>query len=142
MKWINIIKQEKKIKLLYKKLTDIRNNNIHQTTSKIIKTLPKRIVLEDLNVKGMMKNKHLSKSIAKCKFYEFRRQIEYKSKYYGIEVVLANRFYPSSKTCNKCGLIKSNLKLSDRMFVCDCGHVDDRDLNASKNLRDYEIKTK
>lgn len=138
----NIIKLEKQIKLLHKKITDIRKNYLHQTTNKIIKQLPKRIVLEDLNIKGMMKNRHLSKAISECNFYEFKRQIEYKSKFYGIELIFADRFFPSSKTCNKCGLIKSDLKLSDRIFVCECGHIEDRDLNAAKNLRDYEIKTK
>jgi len=138
----NIIKAEKKVRLLYKKLSDIRKNHLHQTTNTIIKQFPNRIVLEDLNVKGMMKNKHLSKAIQECSFYEFRRQIEYKAKYYGIEVVLADRFYPSSKTCCECGQIKSDLKLSDRIYSCDCGNIIDRDINAAKNLSQYEIKTK
>jgi len=138
----NIIKAEKKAKLISKKLTDIRNNHLHQTTNAIVKQLPNKIVLEDLNVKGMMKNRHLSKAIGECSFYEFRRQIEYKAEQYGIEVILADRFYPSSKTCCKCGQIKSDLKLSDRLYICDCGNIIDRDLNASKNLSQYEIKTK
>jgi len=138
----NIIKLEKKIRLLYKKLSDIRKTHLHQTTNKIIKQLPKRIVLENLNVKGMMKNRHLSKAIAECMFYEFRRQIEYKSKYYGIEVILADRFFPSSKMCCECGQIKSDLKLSDRTYICDCGNIIDRDMNGAINLSIYEIKTK
>ena len=138
----NIIKLERKIKLIYKKLSDIRLNHVHQATNKIIKQFPKRIVLEDLNISGMMKNKHLSKAIAECMFYEFRRQIEYKAKYYNIEVVLADRFFPSSKLCSCCGKVKKNLKLSDRIYVCDCGNEIDRDLQASINLSNYEIKTK
>lgn len=138
----NIIKAEKKARLLYKKLSDIRKNHLHQTTNTIIKQFPNRIVLEDLNVKGMMKNKHLSKAIQECSFYEFRRQIEYKAKYYGIEVILVDRFYPSSKTCCECGQIKSDLKLSDRIYSCDCGNIIDRDINAAINLSQYEIKTK
>lgn len=138
----NIIKAEKDARLLYKKLTDIRKNHLHQTTNAIIKHFPNRIVLENLNVKGMMKNRHLSKAIQECSFYEFRRQIEYKAKYYGIEVILVDRFYPSSKTCCKCGQIKSDLKLSDRVYSCDCGNIIDRDINAAINLSQYEIKTK
>jgi putative transposase len=137
----NIVKVERVIKLLHKKLSDIRINHIHQTTNKIIKLLPRRIVLEDLNISGMMKNRHLSKAIQECMFYEFRRQIEYKAKYYGIEVVLVDRFYPSSKLCSCCGKIKKDLKLSDRMYICDCGNHIDRDYQASLNLSNYEIKT-
>lgn len=135
----NIIKLEKKIKFIHLRLTNIRNNHIHQTTSDIVKTKPYRIVLEDLNIKGMMKNKHLSKAIAQQKLYEFRRQIEYKSKRYGIEVIVADRWYPSSKTCSCCGDIKSDLKLKDRIFKCKCGFVLDRDLNASINLAKYNL---
>lgn len=138
----NIIKAEKDARLLYKKLTDIRKNHLHQTTNAIIKHFSNRIVLENLNVKGMMRNRHLSKAIQECSFYELRRQIEYKAKYYGIEVILVDRFYPSSKTCCKCGQIKSDLKLSDRVYSCDCGNIIDRDINAAINLSQYEIKTK
>lgn len=138
----NIIKVEKVIKLLHKKLSDIRVNHIHQATNKITKQFPRRIVLEDLNIRGMMKNKHLSKAIQECMFYEFRRQIEYKAKYYGIEVVIADRFYPSSKLCSCCGKIKKDLKLKDRIYTCDCGNHIDRDYQASLNLSNYEIKAK
>ena len=86
----------------------------------------------------MMKNKHLSKAIQQQKLYEFRRQLEYKTKKYGIELVLADRWYPSSKTCYRCGTIKSDLKLKDRVFKCDCGYEEDRDLNAALNLSAYE----
>ena len=135
----NIIKLERQIKLIHLRLTNIRNNHIHQATNDIVKTKPYRIVLEDLNVKGIMKNKHLSKAIAQQKLYEFRRCIEYKSKRYGIEVVFADRWYPSSKTCSCCGNIKSDLKLSDRVFNCICGLTIDRDYNASVNLAKYNL---
>ena len=113
-------------------------NHIHQTTSYLVKQLPKGIVIENLNVKGMMKNKHLSKHIQSALFYEFRRQLEYKCSRYGIELVVAERFYPSSKTCSYCGSIKSDLKLKDRVYKCDsCGLEKDRDLNAAENLAYY-----
>lgn len=134
----NIIKLEHQIKLIHLRLTNIRNNHLHQATNKIVKTKPSRIVIEDLNVSGMMKNRHLSKAIQQQKLYEFRRQLEYKTKKYGIELVLADRWYPSSKTCSKCGTIKSDLKLKDRVFNCDCCGLEiDRDLNASINLSRY-----
>ena len=136
----NIQKQKRIIQGLYKKLSNIRNNYIHQVTTEIVKTKPSQIVLEDLNVSGMMKNKHLSKSISDSKWNEFRRQIEYKAELYGIEVVIADRFYPSSKTCHVCGNVKEDLKLSDRTYKCDCcGNVIDRDVNASINLARYQI---
>lgn len=135
----NIQRQNKRIQLLHKKLTDICNNYLHQTTAEIVKTKPSRIVMEDLNVKGMMKNKHLAEAIAKQKFYEFKRQIRYKAEMYGIKVVEVDRFYASSKTCSHCGHIKKDLKLSDRTYVCPaCGAKLDRDLNAAINLANYE----
>ncbi len=133
----NIKKLEHQIKLIHLRLTNIRNNHLHQATNSIVKTKPYRIVIEDLNISGMMKNKHLSKTIAQQKLYEFRRQLEYKTKKYGIDLVLADRWYPSSKMCSCCGSIKSDLKLSDRIFKCKCGFVLDRDLNASINLANY-----
>ncbi|MFV0343483.1 MAG: RNA-guided endonuclease InsQ/TnpB family protein [Anaerocolumna sp.] len=135
----NIIKLEKQIQLLHRRLANIRNNYIHQTTTSIVKTKPCKIVIEELNVKGMMKNKHLSDSIRKQCFYEFRRQLEYKSKFRGIELVVADRFYPSSKTCSLCGNIKKDLKLKDRVYNCECGFIIDRDLNASINLSRYKL---
>ena len=135
----NIQRQNKSIQLLHKKLTDIRTNYLHQTTAEIVKAKPSQIVMEDLNVKGMMKNKHLSKSVAKQKFYEFKRQIQYKAEWYGIKVVEAGRFYASSKTCSHCGHIKKDLKLSDRTYTCPvCGTKLDRDLNAAINLANYK----
>lgn len=139
VKTCNIIKLEKQIKLLQRRLSNIRKNHLHQTTSSIVKTKPRRIVIEDLNVSGMMKNRHLAKAIQKQGFYEFRRQLEYKTKNKGIELVIANRFFPSSKTCSYCGIINKDLKLSDRVFNCECGFSIDRDLNASINLANYNI---
>ena len=136
----NLQKQNRKIQLVHKRLADIRSNHLHQITSEIVKTKPSRIVMEDLNVKGMMKNKHLSEAIAKQKFYEFKRQIQYKSEMYGIKVIVAERFYASSKTCSHCGHIKKELKLSDRLYVCpECGSRLDRDLNAAINLANYKL---
>lgn len=136
----NIVKLEKQTKLLHRKLSNIRNNHIHQATNKIVKLYPYRIVMEDLNVVGMMKNKHLSKAIAEQGFYEFIRQMKYKSEFNGIEFVQADRFYPSSKTCSCCGNIKQDLKLKDRVYVCEeCGLEIDRDKNASINIGNYGL---
>ena len=129
-KTCNIIKIEKEICLLQRTLTNIRRNHLHQSTTSIVKTKPRRIVIEDLNVKGMMKNKHLSKHIQKQGFYEFRRQLTYKCEWYGIELVVADRYYPSSKTCYACGNIKKDLKLSDRLYSCECGYTMDRDFEC------------
>lgn len=137
-KTCNIIKIEKEIRLLQRSLSNMRQNYLHQTTSSIVKTKPRRIVIEDLNVSGIMKNKHLAKTIQKQSFYEFRRQLTYKCEWSGIELVIADRFYPSSKKCSNCGNIKKDLKLSDRMYHCNCGHKMDRDLNASINLSKYQ----
>lgn len=133
----NLLKLEKEIRKTHKRLHNIRINHVHQATSKLVKAKPEYIVLEDLNVSGMMKNKHLSKAIAEQKLHEFKRQIEYKCDWYGVKLILADRFYPSSKTCSQCGTIKKELKLSDRKFVCECGFEADRDYNASVNLRNY-----
>ena len=134
----NFQKQKRKIKLVYRKLTNIRNNYLHQTTTEIVKTKPSRIVMETLNVKGMMKNKHLAKAIQKQKFYEFKRQICYKCQKYGMEFVEVPTFYPSSKTCSCCGCIRRDLKLSDCVYRCnECGLVIDRDFHASLNLANY-----
>lgn len=136
----NIQKQNQVIRLLNKRLTDIRNNYLHQTTSEIVKTKPSRIVMENLNVSGMMKNKHLAKLIAQQKFFEFKRQIKYKSRLIGIPVIEVNKFYPSSKMCSCCGNVKKELKLSDRIYKCSiCGLVIDRDYNASINLANYKL---
>ena len=134
----NIQETKRKIKLIYRKLHSIRMNHIHHTTSYLVKQLPKGIVIEDLNVRGMMKNRHLAKHIKDAMFYEFRRQLEYKCLQYSIYLVVADRFYPSSKTCSYCGNIKSELNLNERVYKCDsCSLKKDRDLNAAENLAYY-----
>ena len=138
----NIIKSEKRLLKLNHRLTNIRDNYLHQTTSEIVNRKPMFITIEDLNVSGMMKNKHLSKAIQQQKLYEFRRQLEYKCKWNNIELRIVDRYFPSSKLCHECGSIKKDLKLSDRIYKCECGNVIDRDYQASLNLRDaiiYEI---
>ena len=133
----NIIKSEKELLKLNHRLTNIRQNYLHQTTSEIIKREPSFICIEDLNVKGMMKNKHLSKAVQQQCFGEFRKQMEYKSKWNNIQVIIADRWFPSSKLCSCCGNIKKDLKLSDRIYKCECGNIIDRDYQASLNLKKY-----
>ena len=133
----NIIKKEKELLRITKRLTNIRQNYLHQTTSEIVKREPSFICIEDLNVSGMMKNRHLSKAVQQQKFYEFRQQIEYKSAWNNIPVIVADRFFPSSKLCSCCGNIKKNLKLSDRIYRYECGNIIDRDYQASLNLKIY-----
>ena len=120
------------------RLANIRQNYVHETTSEIIKREPSFICMEDLNVRGMMKNRHLSKAIQEQGFGEFRRQIEYKSAWKNISVVIADRYYPSSKLCSCCGHIKKDLKLKDRIYKCEiCGNEIDRDYQAALNLKRY-----
>ena len=133
----NIIKREKELLKLNHRLTNIRQNYLHQTTSEIVNRKPRFICMEDLNVKGMMKNRHLSKAVQQQCFGEFRRQMEYKSAWNNIPVIIADRFFPSSKLCSCCGNIKTDLKLSDRIYKCECGNVIDRDYQASLNLKRY-----
>jgi transposase, IS605 orfB family len=133
----NIIKRHKEFLKVIKRLTNIRRNHLHQTTSEIIKRKPSFICIEDLNVSGMMKNRHLSKAIQQQGLYEFRRQIKYKSNWNNIPVIIADRYFPSSKLCSCCGAIKKDLKLSDRIYQCDCGNTIDRDFQASLNLKKY-----
>ena len=133
----NVIKKEKLLLKLNHRLTNIRKDYLHQTTSEIVKRKPSFICIEDLNVSGMMKNKHLSKAVQQQGFYEFRRQIEYKSAWNNIPVIIADRFFPSSKLCSCCGSIKKDLKLSDRIYKCECGNVIDRDFQAALNLKRY-----
>ena len=135
----NIFKLEQRIKLIHRKLTNIRDNHMHQATNTIIKLKPYRVVMEDLNIKGMLKNKHLSKAIAEQRFYKFIKTMEYKCEFNGIEFVQVPRFYPSSKTCSVCGNIKKDLKLKDRIYKCECGLTIDRDKNASINLANYQL---
>ena len=138
----NIQKQKLKVQKLHHKIDDIRTDYINKTIAEMVKTKPSYITIEDLNVSGMMKNKHLSKAVASQKFYEFRTKLQAKCKEIGIELRVVDRWYPSSKTCHCCGAIKKDLKLSDRIFQCDCGYIEDRDFNAALNLRDattYEV---
>ena len=133
-----ILKEETKLRKLHYRIANIRSNYIHQTTHSLVKLLPKRVVMEDLNVVGMMSNRHLSGAIQEQCFNEFIRQMRYKCEWNNIEFVQVDRFYPSSKTCSNCGCIKSNLKLKDRTYVCEeCGFTIDRDYNAAINLSRY-----
>ena len=132
----NIQKQKLKVQKLHHKMDNIRTDYINKTIAEIVKTKPSYITIEDLNVKGMMKNRCLSKAVASQKFYEFRKRLKAKCDEKGIELRVADRFYPSSKTCHHCGSVRKNLKLSDRIYRCECGYVADRDFNAALNLKD------
>ena len=132
----NIQKQKLKVQKLHHKMDNIRTDHINKTIAEIVKTKPSYITIEDLNVKGMMKNRCLSKAVASQKFYEFRARLKAKCDENGIELRIVDRFYPSSKTCHHCGSVKKNLKLSDRIYRCECGYVADRDFNAALNLKD------
>lgn len=138
----NIQKQKIKVQKLHHKIDNIRTDYINKTIAEIVKTKPSYITIEDLNVSGMMKNRHLSKAVASQKFYEFRTKLKVKCDDNGIELRVVDRWYPSSKLCHCCGCIRKDLKLSDRIYRCGCGYVEDRDFNATLNLRDaltYEI---
>ena len=138
----NIQKQRLRVQKLHHRIDNIRTDYINKTIAEIVKTKPSYITIEDLNVSGMMKNKHLSKAVASQKFYEFRTKLQAKCNENGIELRVVDRWFPSSKTCHCCGAIKKFLKLSDRTFTCDCGYIEDRDFNAALNLRDattYEV---
>ena len=138
----NIQKQKRKVQRIYSRLTNIRTDYINKTIAEIVKTKPSYIAIEDLNISGMMKNRHLSKAISQQKLYEFRTKLINKCHQNNIELRIADRWFPSSKICHCCGNIKKDLKLSDRIYRCNCGYIEDRDYNASLNLRDvktYEI---
>ena len=138
----NIQKQRLKIQKLHHRIDNIRTDYINKIIAEIVKTKPSHITIEDLNVSGMMKNRHLSKEVASQKFYEFKTKLLAKCKENGIELRIVDRWFPSSKTCHCCKHIKKDLKLSDRIFRCDCGYIEDRDFNAALNLRDattYEV---
>lgn len=138
----NIQKQKLKVQKLHHRINNIRTDYINKSIAEIVKTKPSYITIEDLNVSGMMKNKHLSKAIASQKFYEFRTKLKAKCDQNGIELRVVDKWFPSSKICHCCGAIKKDLKLSDRTYRCNCGYANDRDLNAALNLRDaltYEI---
>lgn len=136
----NIIKLEHEIELVYRRIKDIRENYIHQITSCLVKTKPCKIVIEDLNIKGMMKNRHLSKAISQQNFYRFSHILKYKCDWNNITLVKADKFYPSSKKCSCCEAVKDNLMLRDRIYKCNvCGLIIDRDFNASLNLANYKL---
>ena len=138
----NIQKQKLKVQRLHHRIDNIRTDYINKTIAEMVKTKPSYITIEDLNVKGMMKNRHLAKAVASQKFYEFRTKLKAKCNENGIELRVVDRWYPSSKICHCCGAIKKDLKLSDRIYRCDCGYIEDRDFNAALNLRDaltYEV---
>ena len=133
----NVIKKEKLLLKRNHRLTNIRKNYLNQTISEIVNRKPRFICIEDLNVSGMMKNRHLSKAVQEQGFFWFRKQLEYKCSDKGIQLIVADRFYPSSKLCSCCGNIKKDLKLSDRVYRCECGNLIDRDFQASINLKAY-----
>ena len=136
----NTIKLEREVLELNHRLSNIRHNYIHQVTTEIINRKPIFISLEDLNVSGMMKNRHLARAIQEQSFFLFKITLTYKAALHNIQIVNVPRFYPSSKTCSVCGAVKSNLKLSDRIFICpDCGNKIDRDVNASINILNYGL---
>lgn len=138
----NFVKQKLKVQKLYQRLINIRIDYLNKTIDSIVKTKPSFIVIEDLNVSGMMKNRHLSKAVAQQKFFEFKTKLINKCKENNIELRIVDRWYPSSKTCHNCGHIKKDLKLKDRTYICsECGYVEDRDINASLNLRDAKTYT-
>ena len=132
----NIQKQKRKVQRIHHRLDNIRTDYINKTIAEIVKTKPSYITIEDLNISGMMKNKHLSKAIGQQKLYEFRTKLTNKCHQNNIELRVVDRWFPSSKICNCCGNIKKDLKLSDRTYICTCGYIADRDYNASLNLRD------
>lgn len=138
IKTSNILKEEEKLRILRRRLRNIRETYIHEITSTLVKIKPKKIVIEDLDVSSMLRNKYFAPSIVKCCFYKFRTFLEYKCNYYGIELVIADRNFPSSKICSNCGSVKKKLSLSERAYCCpNCGYELDRDLNASLNLMNY-----
>lgn len=136
----NLLKLESKIRKIYKRINNKLNTNIHEFTKSIIKLNPQAIIIEDLDINKMLKNKYLSEQIHEAKFFEFRRQLEYKCKWNNINLIIADRWYPSSKICSNCGHKKTKLSLSERTYICEnCGNIIDRDLNAAINLKKLAI---
>ena len=135
----NIHKQLVKVQKIHKRLNDIRTDYVNKCVNEVAKTKPEFVTIENLNIKGMMKNRHLSKAVSEMNFYTFRQKLTAKARLQGFELRVADRFFPSSKICHKCGAYKSDLKLSDRWYKCDCGYENDRDFNASLNLRDLKV---
>ena len=129
-----------KLAKLHEKISNQRNNYLHQITSMLVNE-NQVICIEDLNVKGMLQNHKLAKSVQELSLYEFRRQLEYKCRFYGRDLIIIDRFYPSSKTCHHCGYINKDLKLNDREWICpECGHIIDRDYNAALNILDEGLR--
>lgn len=137
----NSLKVKLRLQKIHISIANKRKDTIHKITSTLVKTKSRYIVIENLNVYGMLKNHHLAGAIIDASFSEIKRQMLYKSMWYGGEIIQANRFYPSSKICSICGKKKDNLKLSDRIYICDCGNIIDRDKNAAINLENYGIST-
>jgi len=138
----NFNKTKLKVQKLHVRIANSRLDSIHKATTAVVKTKPRYIVLEDLNVKGMVQNHCLAKAISDCEWGEIKEQFGYKSIWYGSEILGVPRFFPSSKMCRMCGQIKENLTLKDRIFVCDgCGHTEDRDDQASINMENYGLST-
>ena len=134
----SILKYEKLARRIYSKISNIRKDQRHKVTRELVNLNSAVVIMEDLNVKGMMKNKHLAKAISEIGFYDFIRTMKYKCEESNIKFIQANRFFPSSKTCSHCGCVHKGLKLSDRIFECpSCGFTIDRDYNAAVNLERY-----
>lgn len=129
------------VQKIYFRIANQRKDAIHKMTSTLAKTKPRYFALEDLNVSGMMKNHCLAGALADASFSEIKRQLKYKVKWYGGEILDVDRFYPSSKLCRMCGVIKEDLSLDDRVYICECGHIEDRDLNASINIENVGLST-
>lgn len=134
----NIDKNTLRVQVYHRRLRNIRTEYVRFVVNSLVKAnnLPSYVSIEDLNVSGMMKNRHLSKAIQQQMFYYFRKYLKERCKKYGVELRVIDRFYPSSKMCHKCGMVKSDLKLSDRTYKCECGNIIDRDYQASINIRD------
>ena len=133
----NIEKKKSSVQRLHRRLANLRRNHENQVIHALVEQKPRFITVEDLNVTGMMKNRHLSKAVVQQRFYSFREKLRRKAEIIGIEFRIADRFYPSSKTCHACGHVHNGLKLKDRVYICPaCGYTEDRDLNAALNLRD------
>jgi putative transposase len=135
----NRLKSKLRVQKIHHRISNQRKDTLHKMTSILARTKPRYIVLEDLNVSGMMKNHKLAGAIGDVSFNEIKRQLSYKTAWYGGSIIEVDRFFPSSKMCSKCGQIKEDLTLEDRVYVCDCGNVIDRDLNASINLERYGL---
>lgn len=137
----NLLKLESKLRAIRRRIRNKLVTNIHNFTAHIVKLNPKAVVIENLVVNHLRKLKNIGEKINEAHFYEIRWQLEYKCSWKGIPVIIADRFYPSSKKCSCCGNVKEKLSLSERVYVCEkCGYVEDRDFNASLNLRNLALQ--